>query len=65
MKINGEKQFGTRECPACACEVPENTNRCPICGYAFPLQPAGKRSMRVWGAILMLVLFVILILGLF
>ncbi len=64
MKIDTQKHFGARECPACATEVPANNNRCPICGHVF-LQPTPvQRGMKVWGAILMLVLLLILILGL-
>ena len=36
MKIRDDVDFGTRECPGCACEVAANENRCPICGYEFP-----------------------------
>ena len=64
MKIESNARFGTRECPSCATEVPANNNRCPICGYVF-LQPTPtQRNLRLWGAILMLALFLILILGL-
>jgi predicted nucleic acid-binding Zn ribbon protein len=64
MKIDAQKPFGTRECPSCATEVPANNNRCPICSYVF-LQPTStQRNMKLIGAIVMLVLFLILIFGL-
>jgi len=63
MKIDSQKPFGLRECPSCATEVPANNNRCPICGYAF-LQPTStQRKMKLIGAIVMLVLFLIMIFG--
>jgi hypothetical protein len=63
MKIDAQKPFGTRECPSCATEVPANNNRCPICGYAF-LQPTStQQNMKLVGAIVMLVLFLIMIFG--
>jgi hypothetical protein len=65
MKIDTDSAFGTRECPSCATEVPANNNRCPICGYEFLHGTAAQRHLKFWGAIVMLVLFVILILGLF
>ncbi len=64
MKIESGKQFGDRECPACACKVAANENHCPICGYAFPHPTPLQHRMRLWGALLMLALFFILILGL-
>jgi len=64
MRIDAEKSFGTRECPSCASQVPANTNRCPICKYHFPTATPVQHRFKVWGAVLMLVLFVILILGL-
>jgi predicted nucleic acid-binding Zn ribbon protein len=64
MKIDAQKPFGTRECPSCATEVPANNNRCPICGYVF-LQPTStQRNMKLIGAIVMLALFLIMVLGL-
>ena len=64
MRIDAQKPFGTRECPSCATEVPANNNRCPICGYVF-LQPTStQRNMKLIGAIVMLVLFLIMIFGL-
>ena len=64
MKIDTTRQFGVRECPNCATEVPANNNRCPICGYVFLTPTPLQRDMRFWGAILMLVLFLIMIFGL-
>jgi hypothetical protein len=63
MNIDSQKAFGMRECPSCATEVPANNNRCPICGYTF-LQPTSiQRNMKLIGAVVMLVLFLILIFG--
>lgn len=45
MKIDAQHDFGTRECPGCACEVPANSNRCPICGYAFPARSGLQRGL--------------------
>ena len=61
MRIDVEKKFGTRECPSCATEVPENENRCPICRYEFLTPTPRQRGMKLWGAILMLALLAILI----
>lgn len=63
MKIDPNKSFGTRECPSCATEIPLNTNTCPICHYHFPNPTPVQRDMRFWGAILMLLLFLVLIWG--
>lgn len=60
MKVLGNKNFGARECPSCACEVPANSNRCPICSYEFPQRTGLQMGMRLWGGLLMLILFVIL-----
>lgn len=58
MRIETNKEFGTRECPSCATEVPTNHNRCPICGYEFPVAPAGKK-FTVWivAVILLVIIF--------
>ena len=64
MRIITEKKFGTRECPSCACEVESNNNLCPICGYLFPAPTPTQSRMRLWGALIMLALFLIMILGL-
>ena len=64
MKIDAAKDFGRRECPACACEVPNTHNRCPICGYGFPHPSPAQRSLRWWGAAVMLAILLALLLGL-
>ncbi len=64
MQINPHRDFGARECPSCACEVPANNNHCPMCGYDFPQATSVQKNMRVWGAAVMVVLLVLLILGL-
>ncbi len=64
MKIDCQKSFGLRECPACAMEVPANNNRCPICGYVFIQPTPTRRNMKLIGAIVMLVLFLIMVFGL-
>ena len=45
MKIDAQHDFGTRECPRCACEVPAKSTRCPICGYAFPARAGLQRGL--------------------
>ena len=64
MKVIANRHFGRRECPSCACEVPANSNHCPICGYEFPHIMPGRKAMKAWGAVLMLALFAILLFGL-
>ncbi len=54
MKIEAGKNFASRECPSCACEVPGNNNRCPICGYAFPQATTTQLGLRWGGALIML-----------
>ena len=54
MKIEPNRDFGSRECPSCACEVAANNNRCPICSYEFPAASPRQRHMKTWGALLML-----------
>ena len=62
MRIDTGRDFGTRECPACAVEVAANENRCPICGYEFPGHPDSRFSRMRWpAAILMLLLILWLI----
>lgn len=62
MKVQLDRDFGTRECPNCAMEVPSNNNRCPICGYAF-MQPSRLHRHTVfWTAVLLLIAFLIMIL---
>lgn len=63
MRVEIDRDFGTRECPACATEVAANHNRCPICGYEFPNASPAKRGMRLWGALLMLALLLAMLLG--
>ncbi len=65
MKIDPGKTFGARECPGCAMEVPENNNRCPFCDYEFPNPTPRQKHMQLWGAIIMLILFIIMMLRLF
>ena len=62
MRISADKDFGARECPSCACEVPANTNRCPVCGYPYPQPTSTQKGMRIWGAVIMLGLLLLLIL---
>lgn len=61
MKVHLDREFGTRECPSCATEVPANNNRCPLCGYLFPQPTATQRGLRVGGALVMLALLLLLI----
>ncbi len=58
MKIEPHSDFGTRECPACAVEVPANENRCPICGYEFPGRGPLHRNL-IWIVLLLLALLLI------
>ncbi len=46
-RIDTQADFGVRECPGCAVEVPANENRCPICGYEFPTRGPLHRHL-VW-----------------
>jgi len=62
VKIDAHKKFGKRECPACACEVSANSNRCPICGYPFPNPTPARRMFKIIAALVMLGLFLLLIL---
>ena len=57
MKIISDQEYGTRECPSCAVDVPENSNTCPICGYAFPHPSTRQKHMKLWGAVIMLGIF--------
>ena len=65
MRIDTQGEFGTRECPSCGVEVEANHNRCPLCGYLFPLATPRQRHMRRWGALLMLGLLIYLYVLLF
>ncbi len=54
VRIVTQRDFGTRECPSCACEVAINENRCPICGYEFPHRPRAHRTALALIALLLL-----------
>ena len=58
MPIDPHADFGTRECPGCAVEVPANENRCPICGYTFPARGPLHRHL-LWIVLLCLALLLI------
>lgn len=58
MNIDPHSDFGTRECPQCAVEVPANENRCPICGYEFPGRGPLQRNL-IWIVALLLALLLI------
>ena len=62
MRVVPDRDFGARECPGCASEVSANSNRCPICGYAFPHPSVRQRAFRVGGALIMLGLIALLLL---
>ena len=64
MNIDTEKDFGTRECPACGVNVAENSNRCPICKYEFPNRSPGQEGFRLWVGMLLLIIFILLTFGL-
>ena len=64
MKIDPHHDFGTRECPGCACTVPANSNRCPICGYAFPARSSLQRGLPWIVALLLALLLLPLLLSL-
>jgi hypothetical protein len=59
LKIDPDRDFGKRECPACACRVPANSNRCPICGYDFPQFCPVHRHIRLWGTLIMILLLLV------
>lgn len=57
MSVEINKNFGTRNCPSCATDVPANSNRCPICGYEFPVMPRGRKTVFwIAGVILLIIL---------
>ncbi|NLG35138.1 MAG: zinc ribbon domain-containing protein [Lentisphaerae bacterium] len=58
MKIDPHARFPKRECPGCAVEVPANENRCPVCGYEFPVQRPLHRNLW-WIALLVLALLLL------
>ena len=60
MRVDSARDFGRRECPGCATEVPANSNRCPICGYVFPQASSRQRVFRYGGALLMLGLILLI-----
>ncbi len=59
MKIDAEKNFGKRVCPACACAVNANNNECPICHYPFPNPTSPQKNLKLWGGIIMLPLILL------
>ena len=59
MRIDAQRDFGRRECPSCACEGAANHNRCPICGYEFPVAHPARRSLLAIIALLLLALIVL------
>lgn len=63
MKIDPARDFGVRECPSCGTQIPANNNRCPLCGYLIPQPPPLRRGLRLWGALIMLGLLFLLLLG--
>ena len=64
MKIDAHSDFGTRECPGCATEVPANENRCPLCGYPFPGRGPLQRNLGWIVALLLVLLLIPLLLAL-
>jgi hypothetical protein len=58
MKIDCQHDFGKRECPGCACEVTANSNRCPVCGYAFPARSGLQRGL--WWIVALLLALLLL-----
>ena len=64
MRIDPQHDFGKRECPGCAMEVPANSNRCPICGYAFPGRSGLQRGLFWIVALLLALLLLPLLLSL-
>lgn len=64
MTIDPTHDFGSRECPGCACNVPANENHCPICGYAFPGRSPLQRRLPWIVALLLTLLLLPLLLSL-
>ena len=60
MKVQTGKDFGERECPSCACNVPANSNRCPICSYEFPALPRRKGLALAAGLLMLFILLWVL-----
>ena len=52
MRVEPDRDFGTRECPSCGLEVAANENRCPVCDYEFPAVPAPPKSIALIGWII-------------
>ena len=64
MRIEAQKDFGTRECPSCGLDVPVNENICPVCGYEFPNTPEPSRTVAVVGWIVFGILLAAILLAL-
>jgi predicted amidophosphoribosyltransferase len=47
MRVEADRNFGSRECPSCGIEVAVNENRCPVCGYEFPNVPEPPKGIAV------------------
>ena len=58
MRIDPHGKFPVRECPGCGMEVPSNENRCPICGYEFPVR--GTLHRHLWWIALVLLALLLL-----
>lgn len=43
-----------KECPSCALSVKASAEECPYCGYEFPEQDTGLKTMAWLFALLML-----------
>ena len=65
MKIESDRDFGTRECPSCAVEVAANQNRCPICGYDFPQPGPFRKNALVWVGVVVLIAVILAFSGVF
>lgn len=62
MHIVPDRDFGTRDCPSCGANVAANHNRCPVCGYEFPvLHPARRLVITLTGIVLLLALLMLLL----
>lgn len=66
MRVEADKDFGTRECPSCGLEVAANENLCPVCGYEFPAVPPPRGPAAIVGLIVFgLVIALILLMLIF